>query len=303
MPTVLITGAGGQMGQELLAWHKSFPSLTLLPADHATIDITHPRSIRHFLDNHPVDYWINCAAYTNVDQAEKEPEAAHQVNVQGAINVARACQDRHIPLIHLSTDYVYHNSINRPLRETDITRPQGVYAHTKYEGEQRSKAVHPDTLILRTSWLYSIYGHNFVKSMLRLGKEREELAVVFDQVGAPTYARDLARALLDIIHQRAEGKVDSQSWSNIYHYANEGVASWYDFALAVFERCGIHCTVHPILSKDFPTPARRPTYSLLDKSKIKETFNLSIPHWRDSLQDCLERMATEERKTGRRKKG
>ncbi len=297
MPTVLITGANGQLGQELLALHKDFPALTLLPADHATVDITQPRSIQHFLDNHPVDYWINCAAYTKVDQAEKEPETAHQVNVKGAINVARACEDRKIPLINPSTDYVYHNKINRPLRETDITRPQGVYAHTKYEGEQRARAVHPDTLILRTSWVYSVYGNNFVKTMLRLGKEHRELSIVFDQVGTPTYAHDLARALLDIIAQRAAGKVNANAWSNIYHYSNEGVTSWYDFALAIFERCGIHCSVRPILSKDYPTLAQRPTYSVLDKSKIKETFGLHIPHWRVSLQDCLERMASENSKT------
>lgn len=293
MANILITGAGGQVGQELTTLRKSFPALTLIPVDHRTLDITDSEAVAGFIDRRPVDYCINCAAYTAVDQAESEPEQARRINVEGAAVLAARCAERKIPLLHLSSDYVYHNQLNRPLREDDPNDPKSVYARTKLEGDRQVLKNHAHSIIVRTSWVYSAFGHNFVKTMIRLGKERDSLRIVYDQVGAPTYARDLAGALLQIIQKIEAREIEPAAWPGIYHYANEGVCSWYDFALAIFELCGIHCRVTPIESKDYPTPASRPAFSLLNKNKIKSTFGIEIPHWKSSLQDCLERVAKE----------
>jgi dTDP-4-dehydrorhamnose reductase len=295
MPSILITGAGGQVGRELLALRKSFPALSLLPAGHRTLDITDPAAIAGFLDRRPVNYCINCAAYTAVDRAESEPELARRINVEGPALLATCCAERRIPLLHLSSDYVYHNRLNRPLREEDPTTPKSVYARTKLAGDQQVLKHHPYSIVVRTSWVYAAFGHNFVKTMIRLGKERESLRIVYDQVGAPTYGHDLAKALLLIIEKIDRREVASNKWPGIYHYANEGVTSWYDLALTIFELCGINCCVEPIESKEYPTPASRPSFSLLNKNKIKNTFDIDIPHWKSSLQDCLERLAEGER--------
>ena len=291
MLNILITGAAGQVGRELIARQDDFPGMTFFPAGRATLDITDPEAADRFLELHSIDYCINCAAYTAVDKAEAEPETARRVNVEGAAMLARACARHGTALIHLSSDYVYHNSLNRPLLEDDPTTPRGTYARTKLEGDRKVTELHPQSVIVRTSWIYAPFGKNFVTTMLQLGREREEIRVVYDQIGTPTYAQDLALALLHMIERREEGSIKKGEWPGIYHYANEGVTSWYDFAASIFEQCCINCRVHPIESKDFLTPAERPPFSLLNKRKIKNTFGLQIPHWRKSLQDCLERLA------------
>ena len=288
MPRILITGANGQVGQELQDLAKAFPDFQLVFTDMAELDITHADAINTFFSQTPLDYCINCAAYTAVDKAETATDLAQMVNRDGAQNIARACHQYKVRLIHFSTDYIYHNSLNRPLLETDPTEPKGVYARTKLEGEVAVRTECPEALILRTSWVYSSFGHNFVKTMLRLGKEGKELRIVDDQIGAPTYARDLARTCLQIIQNTENEK---QKWhSGVFNYSNEGVCSWYDFGLAIFELTGIPCDPRPIESKDYPTPAKRPFYSALNKSKFKSVFKIDIPYWRHSLIHCLKRL-------------
>lgn len=287
---VLVTGANGQLGQELLALTAEFPSLKLLPATRQELDITNRDQVRQYFDRHPVDFCLNCAAYTAVDQAENHPEAAHRVNVLGPEVLAEACREQDATLIHYSTDYVYHTLCNRPYREEDPTNPQSVYARTKLEGEMKVREALPRSIIVRTSWVYSAFGGNFVKTVLRLGADRDHLRVVYDQVGTPTYAHDLALATLTML-LRLEGHRDrGAALGGIYHYSNEGVTSWYDFAVAILDLAGLPCRVLPIESKDYPTLAPRPFFSVLNKEKIKTTFDLDIPHWRRSLQTCLEQI-------------
>ncbi len=232
---------------------------------------------------------INCAAYTAVDKAESEPSVAKKVNVIGVKNLAKICAAHQIPLVHISTDYVYHSRNNTPFLETDPVHPKGVYAKTKYLGEQAALRQHPSlTMVLRTSWVYSEFGHNFVKTMLRLGAERSSIRVVWDQIGSPTNATDLAQAVLDIYRLVLDGEIPLSSIAGIWHYANEGVASWYDLASAIFEYRQMSCEIEPIRTAEYPTPALRPPFSVLDKSKIKTAFGLHIPNWRTSLKKCLE---------------
>jgi dTDP-4-dehydrorhamnose reductase len=282
MAHILITGANGQLGSEINALGSQYPDFDLFFAGQAQLDITKEEEIARFLDRHPFQYLINAAAYTAVDKAETAPEPARKINAEGPRLLARACQERDIALLHYSTDYVYHTEHNRPYKEDDFTAPKGVYAQTKLEGDLAVLDNTDKGMIIRTSWVYSSFGHNFVKTMLRLGKEREQLNIVFDQIGSPTYARDLAKASLDIIQ-----KSKIENLKGIYHYSNEGVCSWYDFALAIFEIAGIRCDVRPIESKDYPTPAERPPFSVLNKEKIKADFELEIPHWRESLAKCI----------------
>jgi len=283
MPNVLVTGAGGQLGQELQALAPAFPDFRFRFLRRTDLDIADEAAVQALFENHSFDWCINAAAYTAVDKAESEPEAAWRTNAEGPRTLARICRHHHTRLLHLSTDYVYHGSRNRPYQEGDPANPQSVYARTKLEGDLAALDQHPDTLILRTSWVYSTFGHNFVKTMLRLGAERPTLSVVYDQIGSPTYARDLAEAILHILG----GQHPPEALRGIYHYSNEGVASWYDFAHAIFEIRNLPCQVLPILTKDYPTPAARPPFSLLHKGKIRKTFALEIPHWRDSLRRCL----------------
>ena len=235
-----------------------------------------------------VRWVINCAAYTAVDKAESEPDRARKVNVTGAKNLAEACAARGIPLIHLSTDYVYHSRQNTPFRESDPVSPKGVYARTKLAGDRAALRTNPLTMVIRTSWVYSAVGQNFLKTMLRLGAERPALNVVADQIGSPTYAPDLAVAILSIIQKVEQGEVAKDSISGIWHYSNEGVASWYDFAQAIFDLQNLPCQLRPIETRDYPTPAQRPPFSVLNKAKIKASFGLQIPHWRESLERCLD---------------
>jgi dTDP-4-dehydrorhamnose reductase len=282
---ILITGAGGQLGREFSALAPSFPDLNIFAHDQDELDLTRAGDIKRALAKNNYDYCINCAAYTAVDRAEQEAERARTINRDGVQNLGLACRETGTKLFHFSTDYVYHNHLNRPLLETDPTTPQNIYAQTKLAGEESLLSVLPSALILRTSWVYSSFGHNFVKTMLRLGKERSSLGIVCDQVGTPTYARDMARTCLLIIQQIQSG---NRSWQGgVFNYSNEGVCSWYDFALAIFELSHVSCSVQPIESKDYPTPARRPFYSVLNKTKFKSVFQMTIPHWRDALQRCL----------------
>jgi dTDP-4-dehydrorhamnose reductase len=285
MARILVTGSNGQVGQELQVLASQFRDFQFLFTNRTELDITDKISIQRFFESNSIQYCINCAAYTAVDKAESEPEQAHLVNVKSVQYLAEACKNVGALLIHFSSDYVYHNGQNTPLKETDPTTPQSVYAKSKLEGEAAETA--GTALILRTSWVYSSFGHNFVKTMLRLGRERPELRVVYDQVGAPTHARDLAQAVLHIIQKVENGIIERSLLHGIYNYSNEGVTSWYDFAKAIFEIADIDCKVTPIETKDYPTPAQRPPYSVLNKNKMKEAFGVEIAHWRESLKTCL----------------
>lgn len=288
---ILITGANGQLGQCFQQAATNRPESNFCFAGSAELDITNKAAVRRFIRNlvkQDLKWVVNCAAYTAVDKAESEPEKARDINVNGVKYLAQACADAGIPFIHFSTDYVYHSRQNTPFRETDPVHPKGVYARTKLAGERAALKVHPTTMIIRTSWVYAAVGQNFVKTMLRLGKERSSLSVVADQIGSPTYAPDLAETVLSIIQKVDTGELPSESLAGVWHYSNEGVASWYDFAVAIFELAQIPCKVQPISSAEYPTPAQRPPFSLLDKRKIKTTFNLEIPHWRGGLRKCLD---------------
>jgi dTDP-4-dehydrorhamnose reductase len=288
---ILVTGAEGQVGRELQALAPEFPAFAFTFAGSKQLDITDARAVNRFFDENRWDWLLNCAAYTAVDKAEQEPQLARLVNAEGPLLLAHACRAQGCRMVHLSTDYVYHTQQNRPFRESDPTHPRSVYARTKLAGDDAVQAEYPDgAMVLRTSWVYSAFGHNFVKTMLRLGRERAELKVVSDQIGTPTYARDLAQALLDMISAAASGHISSDKLRGIYHYSNEGAASWYDFALAIFEISGIACRVSPIPTAAYPTPAQRPPYSVLDKTNWKAVFGLPLRHWREALRDCLDRL-------------
>ena len=284
---ILITGANGQLGREFAALKTAYPEFKFFFAGRQELDITSADTIRDFFRSHPVRYCINCAAYTAVDKAEQDVETARQVNSAAPALLAEACLQYRAKLIHFSTDYVYDGLYNQPFSEDHPTHPQSVYAQTKLDGETAVLSILPDSMIIRTSWVYSSEGHNFLNTMLRLGRERKEISVVFDQIGTPTYARHLAAAVLDIISQHESGKPMA---GGIFHYSNEGVCSWYDFALAIFEINQLNCTVTPIESKDFPTAAKRPHFSLLNKKKIKSHYGLTIAHWREALKECINRI-------------
>lgn len=291
MANVLVTGANGQLGSELkvLVSEQHPMSDTLYPqfrfTDRETLDITNAAEVKSFIEDNSIDTIINCAAYTAVDRAEEDVVTVDTVNHLAVKNLAQIAKEKNIKLIHVSTDYVFNGKNFRPYVETDPTDPQGVYGTTKLAGEKALQAINPkNSIIIRTSWVYSSYGANFVKTMLRLGKERDELGVIFDQVGTPTYARDLAETILEILPKIANEQVE------VYHYSNEGVCSWYDFAKAIFELSNIKCNVKPIETKEYPTPATRPHYSLLNKAKIKSEYSIAISYWRESLVECLQIM-------------
>lgn len=287
MKKILITGAYGQLGSELQSLSTGETGFLFLFTDFDTLDITDELAVKLFFALESPDYVINCAAYTAVDKAELEEEAAIRLNSYAPGILARESKAISAKLIHISTDYVFDGSKNRPYNEDDPVSPLGVYGRTKLEGEINVLA-NPDAMIIRTSWLYSSYGNNFVKTMLRLGKERQSLNVVFDQAGTPTYALDLAETILKIIRKCVQY---ADSWKpGIYHYSNEGVCSWYDFALAIHHFSGISCQVNPVESKDFPTKTQRPHYSVLNKAKIKSVFRITIPYWMDSLSKCIQQL-------------
>lgn len=288
---ILVTGANGQLGQCFQQAAAQWPGQDFVFTGSAELDVTNRRAVGRFLGAQKGLRWVvNCAAYTAVDKAESEPSKAKKINVLGTKNLAVVCAELDVPLLHFSTDYVYHSRQNTPFRETDPVSPKGVYARTKLAGERAALRAQPLTMVIRTSWVYSAFGQNFVKTMLRLGRERAALNVVADQIGSPTYAPDLANAVLKIIQKVESGEVDRSALAGIWHYANEGVASWYDFATAIFEIQQINCQVRPIATQEYPTPAQRPPFSVLDKSKIKTAFGLEIPHWRESLRRCLKEL-------------
>lgn len=283
---VLVTGKNGQLGQSLQKIATDYPQLDFVFTDRDQLDLGSPHSIDTFFKQHtePFAAIINAAAYTAVDTAESEPDVVEQVNHLAVAQFAEIAKQQQAFLLHVSTDYVFDGKSCRPYVETDLTAPQNQYGLSKLKGEQAMLASGCTGAIVRTSWVYSEFGNNFVKTMLRLGKERDSLNVIFDQIGSPTYATDLARALCALLASKQAPGV------NIYHYANEGVCSWYDFAKAIFTLEGIGCAVAPIESKDYPTPASRPHYSLLNKGKIKQQTGQQIPHWHDALQQCLKEL-------------
>ena len=284
MTNLLVTGANGQLGSELRELSSDY-NYNFLFTDRATLDITNKRAVEQFIQEKSIDVIINCAAYTAVDKAEEDEVNADMINHLAVKNLAEVAKERKIKLIHISTDYVFNGENFRPYLEDDSTHPQGVYGKTKLDGENAMRGINPlNSIIIRTSWVYSSFGANFVKTMLRLGKERDSLGVIYDQVGTPTYARDLAKAILDMVPKITNDKVA------IYNYSNEGVLSWYDFAKEIMRMAKIECQISPIETLQYPTPAKRPHFSLLNKSKIKEEFHLTIPFWKDSLDECLKTM-------------
>lgn len=285
---ILVTGAYGQLGNELKILSADYPEWQFLFTDADTLDITNDFSVHSFFDRNKPDFVINCAAYTAVDKAETDIETAEKVNSLAPEILAKAAAKTGVKLIHVSTDYVFDGTGHLPYTETDPVGPASVYGKTKLEGENRALAANQQIMIIRTSWLYSSFGNNFVKTMLRLGHERGLINVVFDQVGTPTYAADLASLILFII-AGAEAKPEDFV-PGVYHYSNEGVASWYDFAKTIFELSEMNVRVNPVRSDQFPTAAKRPAFSVLDKTKIKTTFCAEIPYWKDSLEICLRKL-------------
>ncbi|WP_270089106.1 dTDP-4-dehydrorhamnose reductase [Sphingobacterium sp. SYP-B4668] len=277
---ILITGANGQVGSELKAIYEHRTDVETFFLDRKQLPLDQTLIIQDILAMYQPDVIIHAAAYTAVDKAEGEAELANVVNHLATEEIAQYCRIHEAKLIAISTDYVFEGSSACPLPEDAAVNPINVYGQTKLNGELAIQKWVPDAIIIRTSWVYSTYGHNFVKTMLRLMAEREEISVVADQIGTPTYAYDLAKAIVAII--------DSEIWqAGVYHYSNEGEISWYDFAIAIREISKLSCTIHPIPTSAYPTPAKRPRFSLLDKSKIKSTFGVEVPFWRDSLEKML----------------
>lgn len=280
MKRIMICGAGGQLGQKLIGAARAVgeEELRVFAYNRSTCDLTKPEDIRVAFAEARPDIVFNAAAYTAVDRAESEPEKAREVNVAGTRRLAATCHQADIGFVHFSTDYVYADGYNRPLREADRTLGTSVYARTKLEGENEVLRHHPEAYIIRTSWVYAEYGDNFLRTMLRLGRERDSLGIVADQIGTPTYAADLAAAALALSRSGAP--------AGIYNFANSGAASWYDFAHAIFELKQIDCALKPIRTDQYPTPAKRPTFSVLDTQKI--AAHAGTPrHWREALVDCL----------------
>jgi dTDP-4-dehydrorhamnose reductase len=284
MKTTLVFGASGQLGQCLAYVAQEQQMAGLVFPLEGQANILDPAGLRALFEQHRPAYAINCAAYTAVDKAEDELDLARRVNRDGAENLARLCGEFNTTLIQISTDFVFAGTGNQPLVETDEAAPISVYGLTKLEGEQVIPGLASQYFILRTSWLYSEFAGNFVKTMLKLGREREELRVIWDQAGTPCYAIDLAGCILHIIESQ------SQAYG-LYHYSNEGVTSWYDFATAIFELAQLPVKTVPIRTAEYPTKATRPAYSVMDKSKIKKEFGIAIPHWRTSLQTCIKRLS------------
>ena len=282
MRKILVTGSNGQLGSEIRKLEKDFPEFQFVFTDIEELNLIDSTAVEEFVSKQEFSFCLNCAAYTAVDKAEDEEELAMKINVDAVANLAKVCEQNKVFLIHISTDYVFNGEAYRPYIETDETAPNSVYGWSKLKGEDAVLKNSSRAVIIRTSWLCSAFGNNFVKTMLRLGKERDELGVVFDQVGTPTFAADLAKVML-ILAQQTDLKPNQE----IYHFSNEGAVSWYDFAKAIMEEAGLNCKVNPIESKDFPTKAKRPFYSVLNKAKIKKDYQVEIPYWRDSLRKVV----------------
>lgn len=285
---ILVTGSNGQLGNEIRrisANHEN--NFRFFFTDVAELDITDLRAVDSFIKENNIKYIINCAAYTAVDKAEDDVDLCYKINRDAVANLGLAATNNNAKVIHISTDYVYDGTANKPYVETDTVNPQSVYGKSKQEGEAELLKACADSIIIRTAWLYSIFGNNFVKTMIKLGKEHETLNVVADQRGTPTYGTDLAKTIVKILDfSEANGFKPG-----IYHYSNEGATTWYDFTLAIHKEAGINtCKVNPITTEQYPVKATRPKYSVLDKTKIKSTFNLTIPKWEESLNNCIKEL-------------
>lgn len=278
---ILVTGANGQLGRELRCLlDKEYPAGTALYTDVETLDLCNAKAVEAFVVNNEITHIVNCAAYTAVDRAEEEKAQCAAIKIDAVKNLAMAADAIGAKIIHISTDYVFDGTNHRPYKESDKVNPISQYGTTKRKGETSLLALAPEAIIIRTAWLYSAHGNNFVKTMLRLADAQNEIKVVCDQIGTPTYARDLAVAVGKILR--------SHQWvPGIYHFTDEGAASWYDFAKAIFRIAGKRVKVTPIPTEDYPTPASRPSYSILDRSRIKATYGVEIPHWEESLADCI----------------
>lgn len=288
-PVILVTGANGQVGQELQVLAALYPAFAFVFTDRENMSIHDEAAVQQVFATHRPAYCINCAAYTAVDKAETEQEAAYAINAEGTRILADAARQYNTRLVHISTDYVFNGQSPVPYKEDAATDPVNQYGASKLKGEELCMQHNPAAIIIRTAWVYSSFGKNFVKTMMRLMQDRPAINVVNDQVGAPTYAADLAKCILDII---ANCQLNIAHWHpGIYHYSNQGRISWFDFAVAIKELTGSSCAVHPIPSEQFPTPAKRPSFSLLDTNKIRRTFHCTIPDWKTSLQQCIKLLA------------
>lgn len=284
MHNILVTGAKGQLGSEIRATSQNYP-FHFFFTDQEELDITNKESVEKFIQGNQIETVINCAAYTAVDKAETDQEIAYKVNRDAVGYLASAIQRTKGNIIHISTDYVFDGTSHKPYTPEDLANPQNIYGKSKWEGEELMRTYSPDnSLIIRTSWVYSEFGSNFVKTMLRLGNERDSLNVIDDQIGSPTYAADLAKAIVEIIPKQNHSGVKT------YHYSNEGVCSWYDFAIEIMEKANLSCEIYPIPTSQYPTPASRPHYSVMEKSGLKSDYQLSIPYWKNSLQTCLNKL-------------
>lgn len=283
---ILVTGANGQLGNEIRELTSEYSGWKFFFSDLPGLDIANAPGVEQYIDKDDIDIIINCAAYTSVDKAESDIELAFKVNATGPEVLAKVASKKKCQLYHISTDFVFDGKKSTPYVEEDKCNSPSVYGKTKQDGEVAVLENCKTAAIVRTSWLYSSFGNNFVKTMLRLGKEKEQLGVVYDQVGTPTYAADLATAVLKLIDYNLNNKPEF----GIFHYSNEGVASWYDFTKAIHEIAGVACNVQPILAEQYPLPAPRPAFSVLDKNKIKKVLNITIPYWKDSLLKCIEKI-------------
>jgi len=280
MKKILVTGSNGQLGNSIRNIESKYPDFSFVYTDVDDLDITKWEEVEAFFKDANFTHIVNCAAYTAVDKAEEDYDLAKLINAHGPENLARASRQFHCKLVHISTDYVFDGKAHRPYIEDDFAQPPSAYGKSKLEGEELVLKAGDHVNIIRTSWLYSEYGNNFLKTMMKYGAERDELRVVFDQIGTPTYAGDLADAILKMIQLDKDSK-------EIYHFSNEGVVSWYDFAKEIMTAARIQCKISPILSVEYPLPAPRPYYSVLDKSKIKSDYQLEIPYWKDSMIKCI----------------
>ncbi len=282
MATILVTGSNGQLGNEIRCLSLKYPVYNFIYTDIEELNITDYQQIDQFFKINNIQYIINCAAYTAVDKAEQDTDLARYINANAVKYLSQIAKKNHACMIHISTDYVFDGKHHKPYTESDSICPTSAYGKTKAEGENEVRIHAEKAIIIRTSWLYSSFGHNFIKTILKYGKERGKLNVVFDQIGTPTYAADLAKVILDILPELA-----LKTSIETYHFSNEGVCSWYDFAKEIVALSGFECIIHPIRTEDYPLPAPRPYYSVLDKAKIKKEFNIEIPYWKDSLKKCL----------------
>ena len=280
---ILLTGCNGQLGNEIQLLEKDYGQHRFFNTDVAELDITNQLAVADFVGRNEIDGIINCAAYTAVDKAEDNKELCTTLNTVAPAYLAAAVEKRGGWIVHVSTDYVFNGKAHKPYVETDTPSPDSVYGSTKLAGELGVQKFCKRAMVIRTAWLYSTFGNNFVKTMIRLGKERAELGVVFDQIGTPTYAGDLAKAIMTAVEKGIK--------PGVYHFSNEGVTSWYDFTKAIHRIAGITtCKVRPIHTSEYPTPANRPHFSVLDKTKIKETYDMEMPYWEDSLHKCIEKL-------------